>query len=93
MTICTACNSLTLYGGTNGGLRDVSLFIVELIEMKMFLSMGNLNACRGTIEEKTAKFNPIYYYRLVNILVNRILKHEKNKIIGLSNYLLIHEKN
>ena len=83
MTICTACNSLTLYGGTNGGLRDVSLFIVELIEMKMLLLIGNLNACWGTTKEKTAKFNPIYYYRLVNMLVNRILKHEKK------NYWLI----
>ena len=32
---------------------------------------------RGTVEEKTAKSDPIYRNRLVNMLVNRILKHEK----------------
>ncbi|RZC92518.1 hypothetical protein C5167_041862 [Papaver somniferum] len=41
---------------------------------------------RGTTEEKTAKSDPIYRNRLVNMLVNRILKHGK-KIIGLSNYV------
>ncbi|KAJ8438599.1 hypothetical protein Cgig2_010383 [Carnegiea gigantea] len=43
-------------------------------------------SCRGTIEKGTAKSDPIYRNRLVNMLVNRILKREK-KIIGLSNYL------
>ncbi|KAL5710560.1 hypothetical protein ACHQM5_021107 [Ranunculus cassubicifolius] len=33
---------------------------------------------RGTAEEKTAKSDPIYRNRLVNMLVNRILKHGKN---------------
>ncbi|CAL5368741.1 unnamed protein product [Camellia sinensis] len=46
---------------------------------------------RGTAKEKTAKSDPIYRNRLVNMLVNRILKHGK-KIIGLSNYLSSHEK-
>ncbi|RZC65734.1 hypothetical protein C5167_009430 [Papaver somniferum] len=46
---------------------------------------------RGTAEEKTAKSDPIYRNRLVNMLVNRILKHGK-KIIGLSNYLSSPEK-
>nr|YP_009561579.1 ribosomal protein S7 [Commiphora foliacea]QAT19667.1 ribosomal protein S7 [Commiphora foliacea] len=46
---------------------------------------------RGTTEEKTAKSDPIYRNRLVNMLVNRILKHGK-KIIGLSNYLSSLEK-
>ncbi|TYG94639.1 hypothetical protein ES288_A11G204100v1 [Gossypium darwinii] len=46
---------------------------------------------RGTAEEKTAKSDPIYRNRLVNMLVNRILKHGK-KIIGLSNYLSSLEK-
>ncbi|KAB2084465.1 hypothetical protein ES319_A05G335600v1 [Gossypium barbadense] len=32
-------------------------------------------SCRGTAEEKTAKSDPIYRNRLVNMLVNRILKH------------------
>nr|VDD65669.1 unnamed protein product [Brassica oleracea] len=32
---------------------------------------------RGTAEEKTAKSDPIYRNRLVNMLVNRILKHGK----------------
>ncbi|KAJ9145995.1 hypothetical protein P3X46_028318 [Hevea brasiliensis] len=32
---------------------------------------------RGNAEEKTVKSNPIYRNRLVNMLVNRILKHGK----------------
>ncbi|KAF3639886.1 30S ribosomal protein S7, chloroplastic [Capsicum annuum] len=35
---------------------------------------------RRGIAEKTAKFNPIYHNRLVNMLVNRILKHEKKSL-------------
>ncbi|CAI9291368.1 unnamed protein product [Lactuca saligna] len=35
---------------------------------------------RGTAEEKTAKSNPIYRNRLVNMLVNRILKHGKKSL-------------
>ncbi|KAJ6880853.1 hypothetical protein NC652_034017 [Populus alba x Populus x berolinensis] len=46
---------------------------------------------RGTVKEKTAKSNLIYRNRLVNMLVNHIMKHGK-KIIGLSNSLLSHEK-
>ncbi|CAA7391274.1 unnamed protein product [Spirodela intermedia] len=46
---------------------------------------------RGTAGKKTAKSDPIYRNRLVNMLVNRILKHGK-KIIGLSNYLSSREK-
>jgi small subunit ribosomal protein S7 len=34
-------------------------------------------SCRGTAEEKTVKSDPIYRNRLVNMLVNRILKHGK----------------
>uniref|UniRef100_A0A6N2ND82 Small ribosomal subunit protein uS7 domain-containing protein n=1 Tax=Salix viminalis TaxID=40686 RepID=A0A6N2ND82_SALVM len=34
----------------------------------------------GTAEEKTAKSDPIYRNRLVNILVNRILKHGKKSL-------------
>jgi len=45
---------------------------------------------RGIAEEKTTKSDPIYRNRLVNMLVNRILKHGK-KIIGLSNSLSSHE--
>ena len=47
---------------------------------------------RGTAEEKTAKPDPIYRNRLVNMLVNHILKHGKKIINGLSNYLSIGEK-
>ncbi|KAF1864759.1 hypothetical protein Lal_00039931 [Lupinus albus] len=46
---------------------------------------------RGSAEEKTAKSDHIFCNRLVNILVNRILKHTK-KITGLSNYLSSYEK-
>ncbi|KAL8244012.1 hypothetical protein R6Q59_010270 [Mikania micrantha] len=35
---------------------------------------------RGTAEEKTAKSDPIYHNRLVNMLVNRILKHGKKSL-------------
>ncbi|KAL4301187.1 hypothetical protein AHAS_Ahas17G0275800 [Arachis hypogaea] len=35
---------------------------------------------RGTVEEKTTKSDPIYRNRLVNILVNRILKHGKKSL-------------
>ncbi|KAL6511431.1 NAD(P)H-quinone oxidoreductase subunit 2 A, chloroplastic [Orobanche minor] len=35
---------------------------------------------RGTAEEKTAKSDPIYSNRLVNMLVNRILKHGKKSL-------------
>lgn len=41
--------------------------------------------------KKIAKSDPIYRNRVVNMLVNRIMKHGK-KIIGLSNYLLSYEK-
>jgi small subunit ribosomal protein S7 len=37
---------------------------------------------RGTAEEKTAKSDPIYRNRLVNMLVNRILKHGKKKSLA-----------
>lgn len=37
---------------------------------------------RGTAEEKTAKSDPIYRNRLVNMLVNHILKHGKNHWLG-----------
>ncbi|KAL0552169.1 hypothetical protein IC582_011266 [Cucumis melo] len=35
---------------------------------------------RGTAEETIAKFDPIYYNRSVNMLVNRILKHGKKSL-------------
>nr|YP_007476396.1 Rps7 [Trithuria inconspicua]YP_007476419.1 Rps7 [Trithuria inconspicua]ACT32440.1 ribosomal protein S7 [Trithuria filamentosa]AEK71836.1 ribosomal protein S7 [Trithuria filamentosa]AHB38700.1 ribosomal protein S7 [Trithuria filamentosa]AHB38721.1 ribosomal protein S7 [Trithuria filamentosa]CCJ32563.1 Rps7 [Trithuria inconspicua] len=35
---------------------------------------------RGTAEEKTAKSDPIYRNRLVNMLVNHILKHGKKSL-------------
>nr|AWN58099.1 ribosomal protein S7 [Lonicera fragrantissima var. lancifolia]AWN58100.1 ribosomal protein S7 [Lonicera fragrantissima var. lancifolia] len=35
---------------------------------------------RGTAEKKTAKYDPIYRNRLVNMLVNRILKHGKKAL-------------
>nr|YP_010964581.1 ribosomal protein S7 [Hedysarum campylocarpon]WNM89236.1 ribosomal protein S7 [Hedysarum campylocarpon] len=35
---------------------------------------------RGTAEKKTAKFDPIYRNRLVNMLVNRIMKHGKKSL-------------
>ncbi|KAJ9140539.1 hypothetical protein P3X46_031175 [Hevea brasiliensis] len=35
---------------------------------------------RGTAEEKTTKSDPIYRNRLVNMLVNRILKHGKKSL-------------
>nr|YP_009111525.1 ribosomal protein S7 [Erodium crassifolium]AHH24737.1 ribosomal protein S7 [Erodium crassifolium] len=35
---------------------------------------------RGTAEKKTAKSDPIYRNRLVNMLVNRILKHGKKSL-------------
>lgn len=46
---------------------------------------------RSTAEKKTAKSDPIYHNRLVNMVVNRILKNGK-KIIGLSNSLSSHQK-
>ncbi|KAL4316491.1 hypothetical protein AHAS_Ahas15G0290400 [Arachis hypogaea] len=39
-----------------------------------------LMSWRGTVEEKTAKSDPIYRNRLVNMLVNRILKHGKKSL-------------
>ena len=33
---------------------------------------------RGTAEKKTAKSDPIYRNRLVNMLAKRILEHKKN---------------
>jgi hypothetical protein len=47
---------------------------------------------RGTAEEKTAKSDPIYRNRLVNMLVNRILKHastENRLYIGWFGVLMI----
>ncbi|KAJ4734664.1 hypothetical protein LUZ62_013386 [Rhynchospora pubera] len=41
---------------------------------------------RGTAKKKTAEFDPISCSRVVNMLVNRMMKHGK-KIIGLSNFL------
>nr|YP_009365960.1 ribosomal protein S7 [Jasminum tortuosum]YP_009365974.1 ribosomal protein S7 [Jasminum tortuosum]YP_009366215.1 ribosomal protein S7 [Jasminum sambac]YP_009366229.1 ribosomal protein S7 [Jasminum sambac]YP_009634342.1 ribosomal protein S7 [Jasminum fluminense]YP_009634356.1 ribosomal protein S7 [Jasminum fluminense]YP_011001347.1 ribosomal protein S7 [Jasminum auriculatum]YP_011001361.1 ribosomal protein S7 [Jasminum auriculatum]YP_011001435.1 ribosomal protein S7 [Jasminum dichotomum]Y len=35
---------------------------------------------RGTAEEKTAKSDPFYRNRLVNMLINRILKHGKKSL-------------
>nr|UDZ61486.1 ribosomal protein S7 [Limnophyton angolense] len=35
---------------------------------------------RGTAKGKTAKYDPIYRNRLVNMLVNRILKHGKKAL-------------
>ncbi|CAN6459316.1 unnamed protein product [Victoria cruziana] len=35
---------------------------------------------RGTAEEKTTKSDPIYHNQLVNMLVNRILKHKKKSL-------------
>lgn len=35
---------------------------------------------RGTAEKKTAKFDPIYRNRVVNMLVNRIMKHGKKSL-------------
>nr|YP_009436559.1 ribosomal protein S7 [Cyphia dentariifolia]YP_009436590.1 ribosomal protein S7 [Cyphia dentariifolia]ATG26835.1 ribosomal protein S7 [Cyphia dentariifolia]ATG26866.1 ribosomal protein S7 [Cyphia dentariifolia] len=35
---------------------------------------------RGTAEKKTAKSDPIYRNRLVNMLINRILKHGKKSL-------------
>nr|YP_010274206.1 ribosomal protein S7 [Cyclocodon lancifolius]YP_010274225.1 ribosomal protein S7 [Cyclocodon lancifolius]YP_010392261.1 ribosomal protein S7 [Cyclocodon axillaris]YP_010392280.1 ribosomal protein S7 [Cyclocodon axillaris]QWZ47221.1 ribosomal protein S7 [Cyclocodon parviflorus]QWZ47240.1 ribosomal protein S7 [Cyclocodon parviflorus]UJP67323.1 ribosomal protein S7 [Cyclocodon lancifolius]UJP67342.1 ribosomal protein S7 [Cyclocodon lancifolius]UPX07870.1 ribosomal protein S7 [Cyclocodon axi len=35
---------------------------------------------RGTAEKKTAKFDPIYRNRLVNMVINRILKHGKKSL-------------
>jgi small subunit ribosomal protein S7 len=35
---------------------------------------------RGTAVEKITKFDPIYHNQLVNMLVNRILKHKKKSL-------------
>jgi hypothetical protein len=35
---------------------------------------------RGSVEEKTIKSDPIYRNRLVNMLVNRILKHGQKSL-------------
>ena len=35
---------------------------------------------QGTVEEKIAKLDPIYRNRLVNMLVNHILKHGKKSL-------------
>nr|YP_009522741.1 ribosomal protein S7 [Vicia sepium]AXQ37175.1 ribosomal protein S7 [Vicia sepium] len=41
---------------------------------------------RGTAEKKTAKSDPIYRNRVVNMLVNRIMKHGKKSLA----YLIIY---
>ena len=43
-------------------------------------SVFTLMSRRGIAEEKTAKSDPIYRNRLVNMLVNCILKHEKKSL-------------
>uniref|UniRef100_A0A453LIA7 Small ribosomal subunit protein uS7 domain-containing protein n=1 Tax=Aegilops tauschii subsp. strangulata TaxID=200361 RepID=A0A453LIA7_AEGTS len=48
-------------------------------------------SCRGTAEKRTAKSDPIFRNRLVNTVVNCIMKDGK-KIIGLSNSLSRREK-
>nr|YP_009403775.1 ribosomal protein S7 [Isotoma hypocrateriformis]YP_009403783.1 ribosomal protein S7 [Isotoma hypocrateriformis]ASA34967.1 ribosomal protein S7 [Isotoma hypocrateriformis]ASA34977.1 ribosomal protein S7 [Isotoma hypocrateriformis]ASA35040.1 ribosomal protein S7 [Isotoma hypocrateriformis]ASA35050.1 ribosomal protein S7 [Isotoma hypocrateriformis] len=35
---------------------------------------------RGTAEKRTAKYDPIYRNRLVNMVINRILKHGKKSL-------------
>ena len=52
--------------------------ILALIKViKKRIPPFTLMSRRGTAEEKTAKSDPIYRNRLVNMLVNRILKHGK----------------
>ncbi|KAJ7941386.1 30S ribosomal protein S7, chloroplastic [Quillaja saponaria] len=47
---------------------------------------------RGYCRRKNCKSDPIYRNRLVNMLVNRILKHDGKKSLAYSNYLSSHEK-
>ncbi len=55
--------------------------ILALIKViKKRIPPFTLMSRRGTAEEKTAKSDPIYRNRLVNMLVNRILKHGKKSL-------------
>ena len=55
--------------------------ILALIKvLKKRIPPFTLMSRRGTAEEKTAKSDPIYRNRLVNMLVNRILKHGKKSL-------------
>jgi len=55
--------------------------ILALIKvLKKHIPPFMLMSRQGTAEEKTAKSDPIYRNRLVNMLVNRILKHEKKSL-------------
>nr|YP_010411751.1 ribosomal protein S7 [Lophophora diffusa]URP30845.1 ribosomal protein S7 [Lophophora diffusa] len=50
---------------------------------------------RGTVEKRTAKYDPIYRNRLVNMVVNRILKRGKKSLAYRIIYralFLIHQK-
>ncbi|KAK3031412.1 hypothetical protein RJ639_037410, partial [Escallonia herrerae] len=48
----------------------------------LYLSRSTLQygVKKGKIKEKTAKFDPMYRNQLVNMLVNRILKHGKKPL-------------
>lgn len=46
------------------------------------MNPSHAHVSRGTVEEKTAKFDAIYRYQLVNMLVNLILIHGKNHLFN-----------
>ncbi|RZB82692.1 30S ribosomal protein S7, chloroplastic [Glycine soja] len=55
--------------------------ILSLIKViKKWIPPFTLMSRRGIAEEKIAKSDPIYRNRLVNMLVNRILKHGKKSL-------------
>ncbi|KAI3490048.1 hypothetical protein L1887_45814 [Cichorium endivia] len=63
------------------GVKDRQQGRSSLIKRKLILEpLSPLMSRRGTAEEKTAKSDPIYRNRLVNMLVNRILKHGKKSL-------------
>ena len=54
--------------------------ILAPISYKKWITPLTLMSRRGTVEKKTAKSDPIYRNRLVNMLVNRIMKHGKKSL-------------
>ena len=62
--------------GQKAKIKDLSPYKKKTDSWTPFTLMSR----RGTAEKKTAKSDPIYRNRLVNMLVNRILKHGKKSL-------------
>ena len=61
---------------------DIFSFKIEIICMLHQYKIQYLYT--SNFIEEFVKFGPIYCNRLINILVNRILKHEKNSMANKS---------